>query len=163
MAHFAKVEKGIVVQVIVAEQSHIDTLPRPIDGDWVQTSYNTFGGKTNSIVSEPLRKNFAGIGMIYDKDRDAFIPPRHNQFHVILDEKACHWECPYQARQTTDNNGRPLAYSDTSEYSVNADRNPKGWVWDDQKKTYKQVLAFEEQRVNYTYDNQQHMWVKQYF
>ena len=46
MAHFAKVEKGIVVQVIVAEQSHVDTL----DGDWVQTSYNTLGVKQTALL-----------------------------------------------------------------------------------------------------------------
>ena len=43
MAHFAKVVDGIVTQVIVAEQEFIDTLS---DSDsWVQTSYNTRGGK----------------------------------------------------------------------------------------------------------------------
>ena len=89
MAHFAKVEKGIVVQVIVAEQSHVDTL----DGDWVQTSYNTLGGKTNSIVSKPLRKNFAGIGSVYDKDKDAFYDPQPFPSWT-LNEDTCLWESP---------------------------------------------------------------------
>ena len=83
--------------------------------------------------------------------------------HVILDEEACHWECPYQSNQSTDNHGNPLAYVDSSEYTVNSKRNPKGWVWDENTKTYKQVPAFEEQSVNYVYDNQQHMWVQQHF
>ena len=30
-------------------------------------------------------------------------------------------------------------------------------------KTFKQVLAFEEQRVNYVYSPQEHMWVQQHF
>ena len=37
MSHFAKVEDGIVTNVIVAEQSFVDKQ----DGTWVQTSYNT--------------------------------------------------------------------------------------------------------------------------
>jgi hypothetical protein len=42
MAHFAKVENGIVTQVIVAGQDVIDS---NIFGEgWVQTSYNTHGG-----------------------------------------------------------------------------------------------------------------------
>jgi hypothetical protein len=42
MSHFAQVQDGIVMQVIVAEQDFIDTLTTP--SDWVQTSYNTSGG-----------------------------------------------------------------------------------------------------------------------
>ena len=64
MSHFAKVEDGIVTEVTVAEQEFIDTL----NGTWVQTSYNTRGGKHyNPETHEedsgtPLRKNYAGIG-----------------------------------------------------------------------------------------------------
>lgn len=42
MAHFAKIESGIVTEVIVAEQDFIDN---HTTGTWIQTSYNTFGGK----------------------------------------------------------------------------------------------------------------------
>jgi hypothetical protein len=60
MAHFAKVENGKVIQVIVAEQDFIDTQ----DGQWVQTSYNTHGNKHPN--NKPLRGNYAGIGYTYD-------------------------------------------------------------------------------------------------
>ncbi len=62
MAHFAQVKNGIVTQVIVAEQSFINTLPDR--NDWVQTSYNTLGGQHPE--GRPLRKNYAGIGFLYD-------------------------------------------------------------------------------------------------
>jgi hypothetical protein len=72
MSHFAKVENGIVVNVIVAEQDVIDS---GIFGHgWVQTSYNTHGGQHPE--GRPLRKNYAGIGYTYDSGRDAFIPPQ---------------------------------------------------------------------------------------
>tara|TARA_B100000287_G_scaffold321751_1_gene305677 strand:- start:192 stop:569 length:378 start_codon:yes stop_codon:yes gene_type:complete len=80
MAHYAKVESGTVTQVIVAEQDFIDTLA---DKDkWVQTSYNTRGGKhydPNTGLEDsgtPLRKNYAGVGMVYDESRDAFYTPQ---------------------------------------------------------------------------------------
>ena len=80
MAHFAKVEGGTVTQVIVAEQDYINTFS---DKDkWVQTSYNTRGGKhynpaTGKVDSgTPLRKNYAGIGYKYDQSADAFHAPR---------------------------------------------------------------------------------------
>ena len=42
MSHFAKINSsGIVENVIVAEQSYVDTL----SGTYVQTSYNTKRGK----------------------------------------------------------------------------------------------------------------------
>lgn len=92
MAHFAKVENGIVTQVIVIEKDVLDT---GLWGDpkmWVQTSYNTQGGK-HTGGGTPLRKNFAGIGYTYDKQRDAFIPPKpFNSW--LLNEQSCLWEPP---------------------------------------------------------------------
>ena len=44
MAHFAKIEHGIVTQVIVAEQYFISTGVLGDPAAWVQTSYNTHGG-----------------------------------------------------------------------------------------------------------------------
>lgn len=78
MSHYAKIENNIVVQVIVAEQDFIDTL----DGQWLQTSYNTFGGE-HLLGGTPLRKNFAGIGFTYDEELDGFIPPRPTEDAIL--------------------------------------------------------------------------------
>ena len=59
---------------------------------WKQTSYNTHGG-VHSLDGTPLRKNHAGIGYTYDKDRDAFIPKQpFNSW--TLNEDTCNWEAP---------------------------------------------------------------------
>lgn len=66
-----------------------------------QTSYNTRGGiHYDSITGEPsedqsktFRKNYAGIGYIYDSDRDAFIPPQPYP-SWILNEQTCLWDSP---------------------------------------------------------------------
>ena len=109
MAHFAEVVDGIVQRVIVAEQDFIDTQ----QGTWVQTSYNTRGGvhytyeeHTQTIGGEEitdirpvpsgkagLRKNFAGIGYVYDADRDAFYAPQPYPSWT-LNEDSCLWEPP---------------------------------------------------------------------
>jgi hypothetical protein len=66
---------------------------------WKQTSYNTHGG-VHSNNGTPLRKNHAGIGMTYDEDRDAFIPPKpFNSW--LLNEETCLWESPV-AKPTTE-------------------------------------------------------------
>lgn len=91
MAHFAKVENGVVTQVIVARQDVIDSGLFGDPSSWVQTSYNTRGGEHPE--GRPLRKNYAGIGFTYDADRDAFIPPRPFASWA-LNEAACLWEPP---------------------------------------------------------------------
>ena len=59
---------------------------------WKQTSYNTHGG-IHDNGGTPFRKNHAGIGYIYDEDRDAFIPKKpYNSW--ILNENTCLWEAP---------------------------------------------------------------------
>ena len=89
MSHFAKVENGIVANVIVAEQDVIDS---GIFGHgWVQTSYNTHGGQHPE--GRPLRKNYAGIGYTYDEQRDAFIPPQPFA-SWLLNEDTCLWDAP---------------------------------------------------------------------
>ena len=89
MSHFAKIENGIVTQVIVAEQDVIDA--GLFGTGWVQTSYNTHGGQHPE--GRPLRKNYAGIGYHYDDYRDAFIPPRPYK-SWLLNEQTCLWEPP---------------------------------------------------------------------
>jgi hypothetical protein len=92
MAHFAKVKDGIVTKVIVAEQEFIDNLIDHEPGKWIQTSYNTYKGE-HKLGGTPLRKNFAGIGFIYDEQREAFYQPQPYPSWT-LDEATCHWEAP---------------------------------------------------------------------
>ena len=95
MSHYAKVENGIVVNVIVAEQDFVDRQ----DGQWVQTSYNTSKGIHYAPNSNDpdggiaLRKNYAGIGYIYDIERDAFMEAKPYD-SWLLDEQTCIWGPP---------------------------------------------------------------------
>ena len=82
MSHYAKIENGIVTQVIVAEEDFIQTGALGDPARWVQTSYNTRGGKHYDPVTgeedagEALRANYAGIGYVYDATNDVFHAPR---------------------------------------------------------------------------------------
>lgn len=92
MAHFAKVNGDIVEKVIVAEPEFFDTFVDSSPGEWIQTSYNTYGG-VHKTGGTPLRKNFAGIGYTYDRERDAFIAPQPFA-SWSLNEESCLWEAP---------------------------------------------------------------------
>ena len=92
MAHFAKVENGIVTQVIVIDQETLNTGHWGDPASWVQTSYNTQAG-VHKNGETPLRKNYAGIGYTYDSVRDAFYAPKPFASWV-LNETSCIWEAP---------------------------------------------------------------------
>lgn len=92
MAHYAKVNGGIVEQVIVAEADFFNTFVDNSPGQWIQTSYNTYGG-VHSSGGTPLRKNYAGIGFTYDSTRDAFYAPQPYASWV-LNDTSCLWEAP---------------------------------------------------------------------
>jgi hypothetical protein len=92
VSHYALVNaKGIVEQVIVAEQDVIDSGLFGNPSSWVQTSYNTHGGQHPE--GRPLRKNYAGVGFTYDATRDAFIAPKPYA-SWLLNEDTCLWSAP---------------------------------------------------------------------
>ena len=64
MAHYAKVEDGVVTQVIVADSQ--EWCQANLGGTWIQTSYNTHGGVNSRDGGTSLHKNYAGIGYTWD-------------------------------------------------------------------------------------------------
>lgn len=107
MAHFAKVQNGIVTRVIVAEPEFFDTFVDDSPGKWIKTSYNMRGGvyydpatgepaADQSVINDDearQRKNYAGKGYTYDATRDAFIPPQPYASWT-LNEDTCLWDAP---------------------------------------------------------------------
>jgi hypothetical protein len=125
MAHFAELDSNNVVkQVIVVSNADTSTAQgeekesigiafceRLLGGIWVKTSYNA-----------TIRKNYAGIGFIYDKDRDAFIPPKpYNSW--VLNESTCLWDAP-------------VAYPT----DVGTEEAPKRYTWDEPTKSWELVV-----------------------
>lgn len=96
MAHFAQIDENNVVRRVVViangdtsdafgnEKEHIGQAfcEKLFGGRWVQTSYNG-----------NMRKRYAGQGMIYREDIDAFIEPQPHPSWV-LDPVTAAWEAP---------------------------------------------------------------------
>ncbi len=104
MAHFAKLNENNVVVFVTVGRNEDDGKEAELTtrtGDvYKQTSYNTRGsvhyradGTPSADQSKAFRKNYAGIGYIYDPVRDAFIPPRPSD-DATLDEATCQWVVP---------------------------------------------------------------------
>ena len=61
---------------------------------WIQTSYNTAGGKHNSgDDSKALRGNYAGIGYTWDEDNNIFYPKKPYASWV-LNTTTASWHSP---------------------------------------------------------------------
>ena len=87
MAHYAKIEDGVVTQVIVAHSKL--WCEETLGGTWVKTSYNTRGG-VHLLGGEPLNKNYAGIGYLWD-GTGFYLPSCHDK--AILDPDTYLWSC----------------------------------------------------------------------
>jgi hypothetical protein len=127
MSHFAKIEDGVVTEVIVAEQDFVDTL----DGTWVQTSYNTrhgvhYGQDGNPDGGVALRLNYAGIGFTYDADADAFYYPKPFDSWV-LDETKGEYFPPIDSPELTEEQMADGYRYDWDDDAYKAD-NTQGWV-----------------------------------
>ena len=86
MSHWAELdEANKVIRVLVGDNNEPDegqAFMESIGGTWIKTSYNG-----------TIRKNFAGIGYIYDEGRDAFIAPEP-EGNLGFDESTCQWIMP---------------------------------------------------------------------
>ena len=99
MSHFAKVLDGKVITVIVAEPEFFETFIDTTPGQWIQTSYNTWGNvhyQADGVTPSggvALRGNYAGIGYTYDSVNDVFIPPKPAD-NAVLNTTTWLWEIP---------------------------------------------------------------------
>ena len=102
MSHYALLdENNIVIDIHVAsdaDDGKEDEVRTRSGLNYRQTSYNTSGGVHYGIDGlpdngSPFRKNYAGVGYVFDAERDAFIPPKPYSLWV-LNEESCLWEAP---------------------------------------------------------------------
>ena len=108
MAHYAFLNVNFVVTEVITGVDKSELTEGKPPEVWYgefrgsickQTSYNTRGGvhytdnAPSADQSKSFRKNYAGIGYTYDKNRDAFIPPQPYP-SWILNEETCLWEAP---------------------------------------------------------------------
>lgn len=107
MSHYAKVNEGKVLKVIVAEPEFFNSFIDSSPGEWIKTSYNIHGGvyynpetgipvEDQSIIDGDearMRKNYAVPGGHYDKQLDAFYDPKPYPSWVLNTESFL-WEPP---------------------------------------------------------------------
>ena len=85
MSHWAEIDSNnIVLRVLVGDNNEADegeAFMNSLGGTWVKTSYNG-----------NIRKNYAGVGMEYRSDIDAFVTEKCHSAAVLNEETAL-WTC----------------------------------------------------------------------
>jgi len=96
MAHYAFLDQDQIVTEVIVGIDENQLIEGKDPETWYgqfrgqvckRTSYNTKGG-VHIDGGTPFRKNYAGIGFIYDESRDAFIPPKPFE-SWMLNESTC--------------------------------------------------------------------------
>jgi hypothetical protein len=97
MAYFAKLdENNVVLEVLAVNNNELLQDGVESEAKGIEFLVNWSGGYTNwkqTSYNGKIRKRYAGIGYIYDAQRDAFIPPKSFPSWV-LNEETCLWEAP---------------------------------------------------------------------
>jgi hypothetical protein len=91
MAHYAFLDNNNIVTEVITGKDENELLDGLTPEEW----YSNFRGQrcVRTSYNSNIRKNYAGIGYIYDEERDAFIPPKPYS-KWILNEDTCNWEAP---------------------------------------------------------------------
>jgi hypothetical protein len=91
MAHYAFLDENNIVTEVIVGKDETELIEGLTPEEW----YGNFRGQkcVRTSYHGNIRKNFAGIGMIYDPVRDAFYTPQPFESWV-LNEKTCQWEPP---------------------------------------------------------------------
>jgi len=144
MAHFAKLgSNSKVIQVLTLNnsdmlnadgvedetvgQQYLETHNNWPAQMWIQTSYNTSGGKHSSgDNSKAFRGNYAGIGYIWDEDNNIFLSKKPHASWVKHIESAS-WKSPI---------GDAPALTEEQTSQNTADTHSWSYVWNEANTTW---------------------------
>ena len=77
MAHFAEILDGVVQRVVVVNNNELILDGVENESKGAQFCHDLFGGEwKQTSFNNNIRKQYAGIGYIYDADADVFIAPQ---------------------------------------------------------------------------------------
>ena len=128
-------------------------------GGCKRTSYNTQGG-VHKLGGTPFRKNYAGVGYIYDPVRDAFYIEQPYASWT-LDESSCNWQPPTPRPEGADWYWK----DDTTEWVdyvyINPDNNQPypSWTWDTTNGTWNAPVEYPNDGMPYRWDEEGQKWV----
>lgn len=83
MAHYAFLDENNIVTQVIVGVDETDLIDGKMPEEWYE---NIFGQKClRTSYNNNIRGNFAGIGMIYNEELDAFLYPKPSENWVLDD------------------------------------------------------------------------------
>ena len=126
-------------------------------GGCKRTSYNTQGG-VHKLGGTPFRKNYAGVGYIYDPVRDAFYVEQPYASWT-LDESTCYWQPPTPRPEE----GEWYWKEDATEwvtYKDYTDPNLPSWIWNEEKQVWEAPLEYPSDGKLYEWSEETQQWIE---
>jgi hypothetical protein len=131
-------------------------------GGCKRTSYNTRGG-VHTLGGTPFRKNYAGVGYVYDPVRDAFYTEQPYASWT-LDESTCYWQAPTPKPEE----GEWYWKEDSTEWVdyvyINPDNNQPypSWIWDTTNGTWSPPVEYpaDDEGLKYRWNEETLTWVE---
>ena len=129
-------------------------------GGCKRTSYNTRGG-VHTLGGTPFRKNYAGVGHIYDPVRDAFYVEQPFASWT-LDESTCYWQPPtpkpeegvwYWKEDTTE-------WVDYEYFNEPKEKPYDSWIWNTSTGKFEPPIEMPNDDWNYYWDESKQEWIK---
>ena len=123
-------------------------------------SYNTQGG-VHKLGGTPFRKNYAGVGYMYDPVRDAFYAPQPYP-SWILNEDTCYWEAPTPSPEGMDWHWNEETLEWIDYVYVNPDGNQPypSWIWDTKNGVWNAPVDYPENynRIEWIWNEETLTW-----
>lgn len=91
MAHYAFLDDTNVVTEVIVGVDETELIEGLDPETWYGNLRNQVCKRTS--YNGNIRKNYAGVGFVYDPIKDAFIPPKPNDL-ATFDEETCRWIVP---------------------------------------------------------------------
>ncbi len=158
MSHFAKIDDdNIVTQVIVAEQDFINS----IQGDWIQTSYNTHGGVHHcggvEYVTEPVEAKDAVTGL----DGEVISPAVEAVEAVYVEGKSPEDVGKPDGGVALRKNYAGIGYSYDEDKDAFIPPKPyASWTLDEDSCQWESPVAYPDDDKVYSWDEDSQAWVE---
>ena len=117
-------------------------------------SYNTQGG-VHKLGGTPFRKNYAGVGYMYDPVRDAFYAPQPYASWT-LNEDTCYWEAPVARPEGMDWhwNEPTLEWIDKPGYKMHSN-----FIYSEEQQRWVPPVEYPNDGSNYWWNEEVLEWV----
>ena len=117
-------------------------------------SYNTQGG-VHKLGGTPFRKNYAGVGYMYDPVRDAFYAPQPYPSWT-LNEDSCYWEAPTPSPEGMDWhwNEPTLEWIDKPGYKMHSN-----FIYSEEQQRWVPPVEYPNDGSNYWWNEEVLEWV----